>query len=139
LLVPGCLISLIKRELNIQTPCGTSLSVTIAKIPFLSSLLISLRRESVKGVSCTRTNISAGGDCFADVPAEVRWFSIIEFLRGRPQPRFIVGLVGSVGFWGTFGVGKGASSSSDLAVASGLSGLVVASSSFSLTLWVFLG
>jgi len=60
--------------------------------------LISLRRESVKGVSYTRTNISAGGDCFADVPAEVRWFSVTGFLRGRPRPRFTAGLVGLVGF-----------------------------------------
>jgi len=72
LLVPRCLISLIKRKLNIQTPCGTSFSVITIKTPFLSSPLISLYRESVKGVSCTRTNISAGGDCLADIPAEVR-------------------------------------------------------------------
>jgi len=89
---------LTKRKLNILTPYGTSLSVIIAKIPFLSSLLISLRRESIKGVSCTRTNISVGGDCFADIPTEVRWFSVIEFLQGRPRPRFTAGLVGSVGF-----------------------------------------
>ena len=80
LLVLGCLILLIKCELNIQTPCRTSLSVIIAKIPFLSSPLISLRRKSVKGVFYTRTNISAGGDCFIDVPMEVRWFSVIGFL-----------------------------------------------------------
>ena len=51
---------------------GISLSIITAKIPFLSSLLISLRRESVNGVSYTRTNISVGGDCFADIPIEVR-------------------------------------------------------------------
>ena len=71
LLVLGCLILLMKRELNIRTPCGTSFSVMTAKTPFLSSPLISLRRESIKGVSCTRTDISAGGGCFADVSAEV--------------------------------------------------------------------
>jgi len=79
-------------------PYGTSLSVIIAKTPFLSSLLISLRHKSVKGVSYTRTDISIGGDCFADVPTEVRWFSIMGFLRGRPWPRFMAGLVGLVGF-----------------------------------------
>ena len=72
LLVLGCLISLIKRELNIQTPYRISLSIITAKTPFLSSLLISLRRKFVKGVSYTRTNISAGGDCLIDIPAEVR-------------------------------------------------------------------
>jgi len=72
LLVPGCLISLTKRKLNIRTPYGTSFSVITAKTPFLNSLLISLRRESVKGVFYTRTDISAGGDCLADIPAEVR-------------------------------------------------------------------
>jgi len=49
-----------------------SFSVITAKTPFLSSLLISLRHKSVKGVSYTRTNISVGGDCLADIPAEVR-------------------------------------------------------------------
>jgi len=101
--------------------------------------LISLCRKSVKGVSCTRTDISAGGDCFADVPMEVRWFSVIGFLRGRPRLRFTAGLVGLVGFWGTSRVGKGAFSLFNSAVASGLSGLAVASSLSSLTLWVFLG
>ena len=72
LLVLGCLILLIKRELKIRTPYGTSFSITTAKTPFLSSLLISLHYKSIKGVSCTRTNISIGGDCFADIPAEVR-------------------------------------------------------------------
>jgi hypothetical protein len=62
---------LIKRELNIRTPCGTSLSVTTIKTPFLSSLLISLRYKSIKGVSYTRTNISIGGGCLTDVSAEV--------------------------------------------------------------------
>ena len=72
LLVLGYLILLIKHELNIRTPCGTSLSIITTKTPFLSSPLISLRRESVNGISYTRTNISAGGDYLADIPAEVR-------------------------------------------------------------------
>ena len=37
---------------------------------FLSSLLISLYRESVNGVSCTRTDISVYGDCFIDISVE---------------------------------------------------------------------
>jgi len=49
-----------------------SLSIITAKTPFLSSLLISLRYKSIKGVSCTRTDISTGRDCLADIPAEVR-------------------------------------------------------------------
>ena len=36
------------------------------------------------------------------------------FLQGRPWPRFIAGLIGLVGFQGTFRVGKGASSSFSL-------------------------
>ena len=70
--VPRCLISLIKHKLNIRTLCGISLSIITAKIPFLSSPLISLRYKSVKGVSYTRTNISIDRDCFADIPTEVR-------------------------------------------------------------------
>ena len=80
LLVLGCLISLIKRKLKIQTPYGTSFSVITAKMPFLSSLLIYLHHKSVKGVSYTRTNISIGGDCLTDIPIEVRQFSITVFL-----------------------------------------------------------
>ena len=72
LLVLGCLISLIKHELKIRTPYRMSFSIITAKTPFLSSPLISLRRKSVKGVSYIRTNISIGGDCFTDIPAEVR-------------------------------------------------------------------
>ena len=45
-----------------------SLSAITTKIPFLSSPLISLRRESVNGGSCTRTDISVCGDCLADIP-----------------------------------------------------------------------
>ena len=52
-------------------PYGTSFSVITAKTPFLSSLLISLCCDSVNGVSCTRTDISACGDCLADMPAEL--------------------------------------------------------------------
>ena len=49
-----------------------SLSITTAKTPFLSSLLIFLYYKSVKGVSCTRTNISAGRSCLTDIPIEVK-------------------------------------------------------------------
>ena len=66
-----CLISSTKRELNIQTPYKTSLSAITTKTLFLSNLLISLRRKSVNGASCTRTNISACGGCLADIPAEL--------------------------------------------------------------------
>ena len=45
--------------------------MTTAKTPFLSNLLISLYYKSVKGVSCTRTNISTGGDYFANIPVEL--------------------------------------------------------------------
>ena len=60
--------------------CKISLSVTTAKMPFLNSLLISLYYKSVKGVSCTKTNISVGGDWLTDIPIKVKWFSIVEFL-----------------------------------------------------------
>ena len=50
----------------------------------------------------------------------------------RPRLRFIVGLVGLVGFWGTSRVGKGVSSSSNSAVVFGLSGLIDISSLSSL-------
>jgi len=72
LLVLGCLILLIKCKLNIRTPCGTSLSVITIKTPFLSSPLISLCCKSINGVSYTRTNISAGGDCLVVIFMEVR-------------------------------------------------------------------
>ena len=48
-----------------------SLSIITAKTPFLSSLLISLCCKSIKGVFCTRTNISAYGDYLADMPMEL--------------------------------------------------------------------
>ena len=49
-------------------PCRISLSAITIKISFLSSLLISLRCESVNGVSCTKTNISTCGDYLTDIP-----------------------------------------------------------------------
>ena len=49
-----------------------SLSIITVKTPFFSSLLISLRRESVKGVSCTKTNISVGRDYLIDILIEAR-------------------------------------------------------------------
>ena len=106
--VLGCLISLMKRELNIQTLYGMSLFAITTKTSFLSSLLIFLRCKSVNGGFCIKTDISIYGDCFADMPTElmdipvelvdmpvelvgmpvelvdmpakVMWFSIIEFL-----------------------------------------------------------
>ena len=47
-------------------------SVITVKTPFSSSLLIFLRRESIKGVSCTKTDISVGRDCLADIPVKAR-------------------------------------------------------------------
>ena len=49
-----------------------SLSVMTTKIPFLNNPLISLHHESIKGVSCTRTDISIDKDCLTDIPVEVR-------------------------------------------------------------------
>jgi surface polysaccharide O-acyltransferase-like enzyme len=72
LLILGCLISLINRELNIQTPCGILLSIIIAKTPFLSSPLISLYYESIKGVFYTRTNIFIDRSYFIGTSIEVR-------------------------------------------------------------------
>ena len=63
------LILLIKHKLNIQTPYKISLSAITTKIPFLSSLLISLYYKSVNKGSCTRTNISTYGDYLADILA----------------------------------------------------------------------
>ena len=48
-----------------------SFSIITAKIPFLSSLLISLCCDFINGVSCTRTDISVCGDCLIDIPAEL--------------------------------------------------------------------
>ena len=53
-------------------PYKMSFSVIIIKMLFLSSLLISLYYKSIKGVFCTRTNISIGGDYFTDIPVEVK-------------------------------------------------------------------
>ena len=47
-------------------------SVITTKTPFLSSLLISLYRKSVKGVFCTRTDISAGRGCLVDISIKVK-------------------------------------------------------------------
>ena len=71
LLVLGYLILLIKRKLKIQTPYRISFSIITAKMPFLSSLLISLYYKFVKGVSYTRTDISAGGGYLIDISVEV--------------------------------------------------------------------
>ena len=49
-----------------------SLFIITIKTPFLSSPLISLHYKSIKGVSCTKTNIFAGRDCLTDIPVEVR-------------------------------------------------------------------
>jgi hypothetical protein len=51
-------------------PYGISLSAITTKIPFSSSLLISLRCKSVNGASCTRTDIFIYGDCLTDIPIE---------------------------------------------------------------------
>ena len=40
-------------------------------MPFLSSLLISLYCESVKGVFYTKINISVYGDYFVDIPVKL--------------------------------------------------------------------
>ena len=57
-------------------PYKISLSIITVKMPFLSSLLIFLYYKSVKGVSCTRTDIFIGGGClvdmFIEMSAEVR-------------------------------------------------------------------
>ena len=51
---------------------GISLSIITIKMPFLSSPLISLYYKSIKGVFCTKTNISIGKDYLMDIPMEVR-------------------------------------------------------------------
>jgi hypothetical protein len=60
-----------KHKLNIWTPCGTSFSIITAKTPFSNSPLISLYHKSIKGVSCTRTDISIYKDCLADMPVKL--------------------------------------------------------------------
>ena len=72
LLVLKYLISLMKRELNIWTPYGMSLSIITAKTPFSSSPLIFLHHKSVNGVSCTKTDIFIYRDCLMDMPAKVK-------------------------------------------------------------------
>ena len=52
-------------------PYKISFSVITIKMPFLSSLLISLYYKSVKGVSYTRTNISVSEVYLTDMPAKV--------------------------------------------------------------------
>ena len=52
-------------------PYRISLSIITTKTPFLSSLLISLYYKSIKGVSCTKTNISIGGGCLVDISIEI--------------------------------------------------------------------
>ena len=49
-----------------------SLFVITAKTLFLNNLLISLYCKSIKRVFCIRTDISAGGNYFMDIPAEIR-------------------------------------------------------------------
>ena len=53
-------------------PYKIPLFIITAKTPFLSSLLISLYYKPLKGVSCTKTNISIGRDYLIDIPIEVR-------------------------------------------------------------------
>ena len=53
-------------------PYKIPFSVITVKTPFLNSLLISLYYKSVKGVFYTRTDISAGGDYFMDIPMKVK-------------------------------------------------------------------
>ena len=49
-------------------PYKISFSITTIKMPFLSSLLISLHYKSVKGVFYIKTDISIGGDYLTDIP-----------------------------------------------------------------------
>jgi hypothetical protein len=51
---------LTKRELKIWMPCRMSFFVMAAKMPFLSSLLISFCCELAKGVFCIMIDMSAG-------------------------------------------------------------------------------
>jgi hypothetical protein len=63
---------LTNRKLNIWTPYKILLFIIIIKTPFLSSPLIFLYYESIKGVFYTRTNIFANRSCFIGVFIEVR-------------------------------------------------------------------
>ena len=49
-----------------------SLFIMTVKTLFSSSLLISLRREFIKGVSYIKTDISVNGSCFINVFTEVK-------------------------------------------------------------------
>jgi len=49
-----------------------SLFITTIKTPFLNSLLISLRYESIKGVSYIRINIFINRSCFISVFIKVK-------------------------------------------------------------------
>jgi hypothetical protein len=48
-----------------------SFSIITIKMPFLSSLLISLHYKSIKGVSYTKTDISIGGGYLTDISIEI--------------------------------------------------------------------
>jgi hypothetical protein len=61
-------------------PYRISFFIITTKIFFLNSLLISLYYKSIKGGSCTKTNIFIGRGCLTDMPIKVKWFSIIGFL-----------------------------------------------------------
>ena len=133
-----------------------SFSIITAKMLFLNNLLISLYYKSVNKASCTRTNISVYRDCLADIPVElanmsaeltnifikladmpieviqfsITGFSFAGYFQGHPQPRFIVGSIGSVSSLRAFKADRGASS---------LFNLTFASSSPGLTSWVSSG
>ena len=64
---------------------------------------------------------------------------VIGCFQGRPQLRFIVGLMGLVSSLGASRVDGGASNSSSPTVASGSSSSAVTSSLSSLTSWVVSG
>ena len=53
-------------------PYKISLFTITAKIPFLSSLLISLYYKSIKRVSYIKTNIFISGSCLIDIPIRVK-------------------------------------------------------------------
>jgi hypothetical protein len=53
-------------------PYRILLFITTVKTPFLSSLLISLRRESIKEVSYTRTNIFVDKSYFIGISIKVK-------------------------------------------------------------------
>jgi hypothetical protein len=53
-------------------PYRTLLFITIIKMPFLSSLLISLYYKFIKGVSYTKINISIDRSCFISIFIKVK-------------------------------------------------------------------